>query len=170
MSSTTTTFTSATTSSAETVKHKNTSEKEGISVLSTDDGGEHGAQHLATKITLTASEAIGEGEETPGRTPLTVKSSQECTFSMEWAQLPRMPALPPREEFQPVEKFITDAIQSRHYQPKNDKELLQHKASPASAGYRAILDLLHKKDDLQMLKKVGLSMKESIAARRQLTP
>ena len=87
---------------------------------------------------------------------------QSSSSSSSWAFLPK-PTLPPREEFQPIEKFVADAILSRHHQDgsnnnNNDDNNTTTTAAAAAAataassmGYKAILDLIRKKDDIPML-------------------
>jgi len=98
-------------------------------------------------------------------------------LSIDWAFL-RKPIIPPTEEFSPVEKFVNEAILSRHEHvnanvnvndgdgdgdgdkiPENKKS--NQESVAAAAGYRAILDLLRKLDDLPMLKKVFLALRTS---------
>lgn len=90
--------------------------------------------------------------------------STNCSFN--WANLPK-PTLPPREKFHPIEKFVSDAIDSRHLNlPPTSPSKCEHmsspspsKSTPAAEGYKAILDLLRKKDDLPMLCKVFLALR-----------
>lgn len=91
---------------------------------------------------------------------------QNKGVSLEWAFLPK-PTLPPREEFQPVEKFVSDSILSRHDENDTDAEESNNNSSNSTSnsssnngaiGYRAILDLLRKKDDIPMLRKVFLAL------------
>lgn len=76
--------------------------------------------------------------------------------SMEWASLPRA-RLPPTPEYFPVEKFVSDAVSSRHLQV--DGNASENKMG--AAGYKAILDLLRKRDDIPMLTKVLLALRTS---------
>jgi len=121
-------------------------------------------------------------------------SVSPCHFV--WKPLPK-PILPPSDEFEPVETFVSNAIFSRHDdfhiiskreedekgkdKDKNDSqdfiqqekdydqmpdetdsselEIIREKKKTAAAGYRAILDLLNKKDDFPMLSKVFMALR-----------
>ena len=78
--------------------------------------------------------------------------------SMSWATLSR-PILPPKEEYEPVEKFVFDAINVRSLKDRNEVDIETQKA--ANLGYKAILDLLRKSDDPVTLKKVILALRTS---------
>lgn len=80
-----------------------------------------------------------------------------CT-SMSWASVPR-PILPKKEEYDPVEKFVYDAVSFRSLIDRSQMDLSTQKA--AGLGYKAILDLLRKCDDPEMLKKVLLALRTS---------
>lgn len=77
-----------------------------------------------------------------------------CT-SMEWALLPK-PTIPPKVEFEPVEKFVTDAIKS-----------ISSRSTPTSAeeykssvhAYKSILEAFRKGDDLVLLKNILLALR-----------
>jgi len=90
------------------------------------------------------------------------ETSEEISWipckSMTWAFLPK-PILPPKEEYDPVEKFVYDAISSRSVKDRNRIDLEQQKS--AALGYKAILELFRKRDDTTMLKKVLLALRTS---------
>lgn len=128
----------------------------------------------STKATLSKPENDSQTKSASSSAQHDLNSTAPCIGgstmdSMTWEQwghLPK-PTIPPREEFQPIEKFVSDAINSRHVNslpatPSEEGEAMSSPSSnstPAAAGYRAILDLLRKQDDLPMLRKVYLALR-----------
>jgi len=82
------------------------------------------------------------------------------TSSMGWAYLPRA-QLPPSSDFFPVEKFVSNAISSRHNNNHSSSTTTEEERKTAMLGYRAILDLFRKCDDLPLLTKVLLALRTS---------
>ena len=87
---------------------------------------------------------------------LTSDSDIKESTSITLRPLP-LPKLPPPKEFHPIEKFVTDAILSRHATTTENAT----KESKAASGYRAILHLLRERDDMPMLNKVLLALRTS---------
>jgi RNA polymerase I-specific transcription initiation factor RRN3 len=78
--------------------------------------------------------------------------------SMDWAVIPK-PVLPPKKDFDVVETFVFDAIKSRSSEDPSEME--EDKQKSAALGYRAILELLRKQDDFEMLRKMLLALRTS---------
>jgi len=111
---------------------------------------------------VAVSEAIDPGESCVDISQSHEETSEEISWipckNMNWALVPR-PILPPKEEYDPVEKFVFDAIRSRSVKDRNELDPEHHKSSVL--GYKAILDLLRKRDDASMLRKVLLALRTS---------
>jgi hypothetical protein len=78
--------------------------------------------------------------------------------SMDWATIPK-PVLPPKEDFDAVEIFVFDAINMRTV--ADASQLDPEKQKSAALGYRAILELLRKQDDVELLRKILLAIRTS---------
>lgn len=78
--------------------------------------------------------------------------------SMDWATIPK-PVLPPKEDFGAVETFVFDAISMRSVVETCPMD--PEKQKSAALGYRAILELLRKQDDLELLRKILLAIRTS---------
>lgn len=78
--------------------------------------------------------------------------------SMEWAVLPKPDVDKKALQLEPVEKFVSEAISSR---TAGDMSQDASQRKEAVSHYRAILDLLRKKEDLAMTKKVLLALRSS---------
>lgn len=78
--------------------------------------------------------------------------------SMDWATIPK-PILPSKEDFDAVETFVFDAINMRT--DADTRQMDPEKQKSAALGYRAILDLLRKQDDVELLKKILLAIRTS---------
>jgi hypothetical protein len=78
--------------------------------------------------------------------------------SMSWAFVPK-PNLPPKADFEPVEKFVDNAISHRSIINRSQIDPSIQKS--AGLGYKAILDLLRKRDDVKMLVKILLALRTS---------
>ncbi len=108
--------------------------------------------------TLTKENDAKDGESTiPDEFIIEGISYTPCT-SMCWASIIR-PMLPPKDEYAPVEKFVYNAICYRSVTDRAQMEPSTQKA--AGLGYKAILDLLRKRDDPIMLRKVLLALRTS---------
>ena len=107
------------------------------------------------------STEVGESSvEMPGDEIIVEEITYKACKSMSWASLP-LPILPPREEFEKVEKFVYDAISFRTYTLQDRSQMNPAALKTAGLGYKAILDLLRKADDRAMLVKVLLALRSS---------
>ena len=111
---------------------------------------------------VAVSETMETGESCVDISQSHEETSEEISWipcnNMNWAFVPR-PILPPKEEYDPVEKFVFDAIRSRSAKDINELDPEHHKSS--ILGYKAILELLRKRDDESMLRKVLLALRTS---------
>mmetsp|Transcript_1792 Transcript_1792/g.3239 ORF Transcript_1792/g.3239 Transcript_1792/m.3239 type:complete len:364 (-) Transcript_1792:1468-2559(-) len=78
--------------------------------------------------------------------------------SMDWANIPKA-ILPSKEDFDAVETFVFDAINMRT--DADTRQMDPEKQKSAALGYRAVLDLLRKQDDVELLKKILLAIRTS---------
>lgn len=94
--------------------------------------------------------------------PSNVESNEDISYtpcmSMSWASLP-MPIRPPKEEYEPVENFVFDAISSRSMKDISQLPVDLELQKAGTLGNKAILNLLRKRDDQGMMKKVLLALR-----------
>ena len=70
-----------------------------------------------------------------------------------------MPIRPPKEEYEPVENFVFDAISSRSMKDISQLPVDLELQKAGTLGNKAILNLLRKRDDQGMMKKVLLALR-----------